>query len=190
MFERMLTCSAKNLLITGHPGVGKTTFIKSLCEMLKLLNPIGFYTDEIRHEGVRKGFELVSLDGRKEILSHCDFSSPYRVGRYGVNIAGFDDFLTGLDLTGSLSKLICIDEIGKMECLSNNFVELVRRLLDSNKTVIATVASKGGGIILESKYRKDVNLIKITRTNRNSLYSEVRDLLQGILDPGDLLHLF
>jgi Cdc6-like AAA superfamily ATPase len=53
----------KNLLITGLPGVGKTTLIRKLSEELKDLHPAGFYTQEIREEGVRKGFELISLDG-------------------------------------------------------------------------------------------------------------------------------
>ncbi len=45
----------KNLLITGLPGIGKTTLIKKLSEELKVLHPAGFYTEEIREEGQRKG---------------------------------------------------------------------------------------------------------------------------------------
>jgi len=42
-----------NLLLTGHPGVGKTTIIRSLIEKLKL--PAGgFYTEEIREDGMRQ----------------------------------------------------------------------------------------------------------------------------------------
>jgi len=55
----------KNLLVTGLPGVGKTTLIKKLAEALKSLHPVGFYTEEIREEGERKGFELVSLEERE-----------------------------------------------------------------------------------------------------------------------------
>ena len=51
----------KNLLITGLPGVGKTTLIKKVWEELRHLHPVGFYTAEIREEVLRKGFELVSL---------------------------------------------------------------------------------------------------------------------------------
>jgi nucleoside-triphosphatase len=48
----------KNILITGQPGIGKTTFIKKLAGKLKDLHPFGFYTTEIREAGIRKGFEL------------------------------------------------------------------------------------------------------------------------------------
>jgi nucleoside-triphosphatase THEP1 len=34
----------KNILITGLPGVGKTTLIKNIVAALKDLRPVGFYT--------------------------------------------------------------------------------------------------------------------------------------------------
>ena len=58
----------KNILITGLPGIGKTTLIRRLYEELKDTHPVGFYTGEIRENGVRKGFELISLDGRRGLL--------------------------------------------------------------------------------------------------------------------------
>jgi nucleoside-triphosphatase len=83
----------KNLLITGFPGVGKTTLIKKFSEALKRLYPVGFYTEEIREGGERKGFELISLEGKRGLLSHKEISSPYQVGQYKVDIKAFEDFL-------------------------------------------------------------------------------------------------
>ena len=83
----------KNLLITGLPGVGKTTLMRKVYEALKNFHPVGFYTAEIREEGMRKGLELISLEGKRGILSHVDIKSPYRVGRYKVDVRGFEDFL-------------------------------------------------------------------------------------------------
>jgi len=37
----------KNILITGLPGIGKTTLIKRLSEAFSPFSPIGFYTAEI-----------------------------------------------------------------------------------------------------------------------------------------------
>ncbi|MDP3015544.1 MAG: nucleoside-triphosphatase, partial [Deltaproteobacteria bacterium] len=84
----------KKILITGLPGIGKTTLIKRLSEALSSFSPIGFYTTEIREEGVRKGFELISPDGKRKLLSHREFKSPYRVGSYRVDVKGFEEFLT------------------------------------------------------------------------------------------------
>jgi len=165
--------SRKNILITGLPGVGKTTLIKKLSEELRFLQPAGFYTSEIREEGIRKGFELISLQGGRGVLSHIDINSPYRVGRYKVDIKSFEDFLDGISFFDDSTGLVVIDEIGKMECLSDKFKRVLEKILDSKKGVIATIALKGGGLISEIKKRQDVKLFEITRSNRDSLLREI-----------------
>ena len=69
--------------------------------------------------------------------------------------------------------LIVIDEIGKMECFSKMFTDLVIELLSSNKLVVATVALKGTGLIAHVKSRQDVELIEITTDNRNYLLPNI-----------------
>ncbi len=169
----------KNLLITGLPGIGKTTLIKKLSQELKHLHPAGFYTEEIREEGVRKGFELVSLNGKRGILSHKDIKSPYRVGHYRVDIEGFENFLDSLPFFNPLNRLIIIDEIGKMECLSDPFKNLLKKIFDSEKLVIATIALKGSGLIAEIKERQDIQLFELNSHNRDILFLEI---LKGVRD--------
>lgn len=159
----------KNILITGPPGVGKTTIMKKLAQMLKESGPAGFYTAEIREGGARQGFELVGLNGKKGILSHVDIKGPYHVGRYGVDIRGFEIFLDALALTDPNVTLVMIDEIGKMECLSQLFKTVMGTVLDSKKAVIATIALNGPGFITEVKGREDAILYEMTLENRNSL---------------------
>jgi nucleoside-triphosphatase len=163
----------KNILITGPPGIGKTTIMKKIAQMLKDSGPAGFYTAEIREEGVRHGFELVGLNGRKGILSHVGVKSPYHVGRYGVDIRGFEIFLDTLALTDPNVALVMIDEIGKMECLSQLFKTVVGTVLDSEKAVIATIALKGPAFITEVKGREDAMLFEMTLENRDSLAEEI-----------------
>ncbi len=163
----------KNLLVTGLPGVGKTTLVKKLSEVLKSLHPVGFYTEEIREGGERKGFELVSLEGKRGVLSHKGIRSPHRVGAYKVDIKGFEDFLDSISFFNPLACLVIIDEIGKMECLCDQFTKLLEEILDSEKWVIATAALKGSGLIEKIKTRRDVKLFEITQKNRDVLLSEI-----------------
>jgi nucleoside-triphosphatase len=163
----------KNLLITGLPGVGKTTLIKKLSEALKGFDPVGFYTEEIREGGERKGFELISLDGRRGLLSHNNIRSPYHVGQYKVDIRSFEDFLGAISFSNPGNRLFIIDEIGKMECLSDPFKRLLGEILDSEKWLIATIALKGSGLIAEVKERKDVQLFEITPRNRDVIFLEI-----------------
>jgi nucleoside-triphosphatase len=168
-----LSLVKKNLLITGLPGVGKTTLIRRLYEALKDFHPVGFYTAEIREEGVRKGFELVNLEGKRGVLSHVDIKSRYRVGRYKVDVSGFEDFLDGISFFDPSSDMMMVDEIGKMECLSTKFDRIMKEVLDSEKWVIATIALKGSGLITQVKKRQDVELFEITPSNRDVLFSEI-----------------
>ena len=163
----------KNLLVTGLPGVGKTTLIKKLAEALKSLHPAGFYTEEIREGGERKGFDLVSLEGKRGLLSHRGIRSPHRVGQYKVDVRGFEDFLDSISFFNPLARLIIIDEIGKMECLCDQFIKLLEEILDSEKWVIATIALKGTGLIEKIKKRQDIRLFEITQKNRDALFSEI-----------------
>ena len=166
-----------NILITGEPGIGKTTLIVQILEVIKDLHVVGFYTREIRQGGIRKGFELIDLSGRKRLLSHVNFKSPYRVGRYGVDIKGFDQFLEGIEFFDPLTDVVVIDEIGKMESFSITFNTLIGRLLDSETSVIATVALKDTGIIGSMKNRPDIKLFKMARDNRSSLLNDIMSLL-------------
>lgn len=163
----------KNILVTGLPGVGKTTLIKCLARASKDLHPVGFYTEEIREGDVRRGFELVSLNGRRGLLSHINIRSSRRVGKYKVDIKAFEDFLGTIPFLSPSTCLIVIDEIGKMECHSETFRELLHKILDSEKWVIATIALKGSGFIEEIKRRHDMKLFELTRNNRDSLLSDI-----------------
>jgi len=153
--------------------MGKTTLIRKLYEALKDFHPVGFYTAEIREEGMRKGFELVNLEGKRGVLSHADITSPYRVGRYKVDVRGFEDFLDGISFFDPSSDMIMVDEIGKMECLSTQFNRIMKEVLDSEKWVIATIALKGSRLIAEVKQRRDVKLFEITQSNRDVLFSKI-----------------
>lgn len=170
----MQIASRKRILITGAPGVGKTTVIREVARALANSNPAGFYTAEIREQGGRKGFELIALDGRRGVLSHVDIKSPYRVGKYGVDVDAFETFLETIDLLDPAQIVVIIDEIGKMECLSAKFRAMIDKLLESDKTVIATIALRGGGLIDSIKHRHDVTLYEVTLHNRNSIADEIK----------------
>jgi nucleoside-triphosphatase len=161
------------ILITGTPGVGKTTLVRKIAAGLAHRRPVGFYSTEIREGGKRKGFELVSLEGGRGMLAHVGTHSPQRVGKYGVDVEGFDRFLDTIRWYGPDIGLVMIDEIGKMECFSGKFRSLVRRILDSKISFLATVARRGSGLIAEVKGRTDVELLELTSRNRDSLAGEI-----------------
>jgi nucleoside-triphosphatase len=173
-----MNASGKVLLITGPPGVGKTTVMMKVAASLAGFRIAGFYTEEIRVNGARLGFELVTFDGKRRVLAHVDSTSAPRVGKYGVEVGAIGTAVgTILEEKGS-ADVFLIDEIGRMECLSDLFVAGVTSLLESAKPVVATVALKGGGFIAEVKQRQGVVLWEISKRNRNEMPARVISWLQ------------
>ena len=63
------------ILITGMPGVGKTTIIKKLLNELKTKCK-GFYTEEKRNpNNTRIGFNVTTTDGEEGILARIRYDS-------------------------------------------------------------------------------------------------------------------
>lgn len=174
-----------NLLITGPPGVGKTTLMKRVVERLGTWSVSGFLTEEIREEGSRVGFRVVSLAGNSVVFAHRRFHADpeHRLGRYAVR----PDVLASLavphlDFAHKHCELLVIDEIAPMEMLSTALKRAIRDGLDSKVPVLATVALKGTGFIKRVKSRPDVRLLHLTLKNRDVLVDEVYRTMVRILD--------
>jgi len=165
--------TAHVLLLTGAPGVGKTTVMRRVVEALGEHLAAGFLTDEIRERGERRGFRLVTLGGREWVMAHVELPKHARVGRYGVDIAALDAAAAVALARRPSIEVYLVDEIGKMECLSARFVAAMQDLLDSDRVVIATIARHGEGFIRAVKARPDCVLLEVTRANRDRLAAEV-----------------
>ncbi|MDI6845398.1 MAG: nucleoside-triphosphatase [Candidatus Saccharicenans sp.] len=172
---------AENLkiLITGFPGSGKTTLVEKIIKQLGPREDIGgFITREIREKGIRQGFQLLSLDGQQAILSHVNLKTPHRVGKYRVDLAAFENFLERLNLLSPSIRLVIVDEIGKMECLSAKFRETVLTLLSDSRLFLATVALHGTPFIERVKISSGIKLFEINSLNRNQLADGIMELLK------------
>ncbi len=178
----------KNFLITGLPGSGKTTALQEVVRGLDDLSPTGFYTRELREGGTRQGFELVSLEGERSILAQVQGLKGPFLGRYRVDVEGFDRFLDTLTFDASVHHLVVIDKIGKMEWMSGRFQSLIDTLLDRPLPLLATIALHGNAKMEVIKHRSDVEVLLLTRENRDhipgQLIGKIREVAKTmLLDP-------
>lgn len=169
-------------LLTGNPGTGKTTLIKQAVAGSQI-KAGGFYTEEIRSEGIRLGFKLVTLDGQEAILAHINFNKRFQVGKYGVDVSAMDSIGVPalLDAAGRCD-LVVIDEIGKMELFSANFRSAVSEIIGSGKRVLGTVMLHANPWADAIKRRPRVNLVTVTRANRQQVLEDLRNWLRASPD--------
>ncbi len=169
---------AKAILLTGNPGCGKTTVLQRVVARLTQ-SAGGFYTQEIRQRGVRKGFGVTSLDGRKGVLASVEVKSPKKVGKYGVNLSALDEVAArSIEEAVAAKKIVVIDEIGPMEILSERFRNAVMSALRSESLILGTIVRRSLPFTDEIKAMPHVTVIEVNRENREELVGQILSLLQ------------
>jgi len=170
-------------LLTGPPGSGKTTIIKQALVSFKG-RVGGFYTEEIRSQGVRQGFRIVTLDGDTALLAQVGFRSPFQVSKYGVDVESLDR--VGVEALRKAIKecdLIIIDEMGKMEIFSPSFRGAVEEALKAGKRILGTIMLKPHPWADSIKAHPQVQLSFVSRTNHQQVLGEVVAWLKSISIP-------
>ncbi|MBN1882732.1 MAG: NTPase [Deltaproteobacteria bacterium] len=170
----------RHIFITGLPGVGKTTLIRSITDVLTG-KKTGFFTREDRSGGRRIGFTIVTLDGNETPLARKSPAGAHRMGAYQVFVDNLEKL--AIPAIKAEADIIVIDEIGKMECMSEPFKRAVLNALDGDTRVVATVAKKGVGFIKDVKHRRDVSLFEVTVKNRDAMTIMLRKKLIDAENP-------
>jgi nucleoside-triphosphatase len=166
------------LLLTGEPGVGKTTVLLRIVEALKAkgYGVGGMVSREVRSCGNRVGFEILDLNsGKRGWLAHVSQKNGPKVGRYRVNMEDLNSIGANAIVEAvENSDVIAIDEIGPMELFSEKFREAVMRAVESGKLMIGVVHWKvRDRLIDEVKKREDAELIEVTTENRHKICETV-----------------
>ncbi len=171
----------KNLFICGLPGSGKTSLVSKVIENnLSAFNFGGFVTHEIRKEGKRMGFKIITIPDEEEaILAEKGLSSPYRVGSYGVSIENLEKFgCQAIRKALENKRIIVIDEIGKMELFSQKFKQVLVSALNSPHKVLATIMGHKNEFADKLKKRNDVRVLQLELRNFQNISFQVEEWLR------------
>lgn len=167
-----------NILLTGQPGIGKTTAIKTIVGQLDPEKAAGFWSEEIRERGGRVGFSIETISGRRGLLAHVTLKEGPRVGKYHVSIEDIDTIVVPeLASARESGRIIIIDEIASMELHSRQFRDEVSRCLDA-KRVVGTVQGRKHSYLDAVRSRADVTLFELTISNRDELPLQILKLLK------------
>ena len=158
-----------NIFITGNPRCGKSTLIQKVLDKISDKKVSGIITPEIRIRGERQGFKIIDLASRQEeVLASLNIERGPGVSRYKVNVQGIDLVIDKFLESYKDSDYVVIDEIGMMEFYSQKFRETIRAVLDSNKTVLATLSKK-----FVKEYQNTGQIFNLTRENFDEIYDKI-----------------
>jgi len=159
----------KRVLVTGRPGVGKTTVVLRVVELVG--RPVrGFVTEEWRERGRRMGFRLRTFSGQEAVLARRGRRKGPRVGAYGVDLAALEEVGVA-ELRQALNEevLVVIDEIGRMELLSQAFRQVVEELFASSRDLLATVTRSPLPFVRKLLSRPGLQVVEVTAESRDRL---------------------
>jgi nucleoside-triphosphatase len=174
------------LLLTGNPGVGKTTVLMKTVNTLKEKGYTvgGMISSEVREDSSRIGFEILDLSTfRRGWLAHINHKNGPHVGKYRVNIESLQNIgAQAITRAAERCDVIAIDEIGPMELFSEKFKEAVQKALESPKLVLAVIHWKANdALIREAKNRKDAETTTVTMGNREKIHKTLFEEATKIL---------
>ena len=166
------------LILTGAPGVGKTTMLTKTVDALRTkgVRVGGMVTREVREGNLRVGFEILDLtSGKHGWLAHVNVQGGPQVGKYHVNLNDLDN-VGATAITQALEKceVIAIDEIGIMELFSQKFRQVVTQALEGKKLMLISVHGKAKDpLVTQVKRRVDAEIFNVTFSNRENLTDQL-----------------
>ena len=189
---------AVKILLTGSPGVGKTTILENVLQILLAQNKkvMGCLVKEERFKGKRERFHIHYIPDNKTtvLASHLEKLSDFFVSRFSVNTRALkEELFPFMDkmVQSSIDTTLIFDEIGRMqkggtpqgdskkdESLSHEFLKKVDQLFASPHNMIATILYDDEEWTHKYKNYPHVKVITVTQDNRDSIVPSVMKLLE------------
>jgi nucleoside-triphosphatase len=161
-------------LVTGEPGIGKTTLIRQVVSTMRM-RAAGFYTEDLQNSGVREGFRIVTLDGDIALLASGGHPGPIRISKYGVDLQELDRVgVAALRRAMERGHVLVADEIGKMQLYSRPFRQTVFEAVRNGHPMLGTIMLGRNHYADRVKAHRNVEVLHLTDENRNELLTFLR----------------
>jgi nucleoside-triphosphatase len=181
---------ASCLLVTGKPGIGKSTAVAAALADMVARPHAGFISSEMRENGKRQGFRIKTLrSNRSGVLASPSIESPVRFGsprpdglpRLGVDLEFLRKHVVPeLHLAATEPEcIVVVDELGPMQASAPELCEAVDALLDGSWTAIGSIAEARGHQWLDQvKGRANVHQLRLTTDNRAQAPRQLLDFIR------------
>ncbi len=161
------------ILLTGQPGIGKSTVLDNFKRQFQG-KKFGIIAKEIRDAlNDRVGFAAVNFAGEEQVFAHKDAIQSEHVigGKYHVSLDVIKNFVVG-EIERALAEteaLILIDEIGRMQSLSPEFLAIVGKIFAGDNNILATIVYDPEPWSIAFKENPGTLLVNVNEVNRDQL---------------------
>lgn len=177
------------ILLTGQPGVGKSTILAKVRDNIDL-KCFGVVAEEIRDENEeRVGFKSVNMDGDESTFAHIhDIDSDRRIGPFKVDVSSIDEFVVNELMKGlsDTQSLVFFDEIGRMQSFSKKFMKTLDLFLESDANMLGTIVYDPEPWSIKYKEHEDVILVEVDEENREELGEVILLVLSSLREIDNL----
>ena len=155
------------ILLTGQPGIGKSTVIDECARAFPGLAVWMLTREVLDTAGRRIGFTSSTSSGHRQLVSHkFAISSDTIVGSNRVDVAALQEILNNLfdAIAATQPTFVMIDEVGSIQLSDPEFSNKFEALFKSTTNLLATLHA--GEPQLE-EYRNSPHAIHITVSQEN-----------------------
>ena len=183
--------------ITGLPRSGKSAVLQKLLEMIieersKEIRSSGSTFDvnsliggvltlPIIENNERKGHKIVNYRTKEEaIIAHKDIDSRHRILGLGIDPESLAKVaVPAIRSAMQECEVLVIDEIGKFQVESEEFVNIVRASMKIDKPALLTLHKKSRHPLLQDiRRRDDARILEVTPVNRALLPYKIFNLVR------------
>ncbi len=170
--------SGKVYIIAGSIGEGKTTQVRKIVETLQAKNiPVsGVYSPRIMKNGITIGYDVVDVesDRRETLLRITEREDLVKIGKYSIFPQGLKmGIITLTKSKESKSRVVVVDEIGKLELDNQGWSAGVSELVNSSAILVFAVRDTFSDLIVKKWDLKDHSIFKVS----DNPYQDVSELI-------------
>jgi len=173
------------VIITGRPGVGKTTVFSKVIELLRSsgITVGGFICPEIRKNGRRIGFDIINiLNEERTHLARASKSGIInscvaRVGKYCVLKDAAVIGCNAIDMALHTADVVCIDEVGPMELKLAELRACIEKVLRNPQITALIVLHRRLANSVDDLVRGEYKLFWVTEDNRSRIPGLIANII-------------